>query len=157
MRSFLVSVALLPSLSFAGQLYVCTDGAGKKSFQEMPCSGAVTSEVREYEVREIVPSQSQGLATDSDYYKEMKADNRRAQLNRDIKRSENKLKRYQASMSKELAGLKAKKSRANNNLAGAQWESSISTEMQAVSEKYKNLMDSERSNLDRYRDELASL
>lgn len=157
MRCFLISVALLPSLSVAGQLYVCTDGAGKKSFQAMPCEGGVASEVREYEVREVAPAQSQGLATDSDYYKKMKADNRRAQLNRDIKRSENKLKRYQSSMSKELAGLKAKKSRANNNLAGAQWENSISTEMQAVTEKYKNLMDAERSSLDRYRDELSAL
>jgi hypothetical protein len=49
MRLLLVFFLSFPALSFAGQLYVCTDGAGKKSFQEMPCSGAVTSEVREYE------------------------------------------------------------------------------------------------------------
>jgi hypothetical protein len=55
MRLLLVFFLSFPALSFAGQLYVCTDGAGKKSFQEMPCSGSGTSEVREYGVREVAP------------------------------------------------------------------------------------------------------
>lgn len=40
-------------------------------------------------------------------------------------------------MEQELAALRTKKMQANNNLAGATWEQSISTEMSVVVEKYK--------------------
>lgn len=40
-------------------------------------------------------------------------------------------------MEQELAALRIKKMQANNNLAGATWEQSISTEMSVVVEKYK--------------------
>lgn len=39
-------------------------------------------------------------------------------------------------MSGELAALRAKKAQANNNLAGAVWENSISEEMSAVVARY---------------------
>lgn len=49
-------------------------------------------------------------------------------------------------MEQELAALRIKKMQANNNLAGATWEQSISTEMSVVVEKYKvqNETDGER-------------
>ena len=40
-------------------------------------------------------------------------------------------------MSREMDALRAQKARANNNLAGATWEQSLSTEMQAVASRYK--------------------
>ena len=39
-------------------------------------------------------------------------------------------------MNRELSRLKNKKNYANNNLAGAVWEDSISKEMEAVTQKY---------------------
>ncbi|WP_297533461.1 hypothetical protein [Thalassolituus sp.] len=150
---------LLPVVAVAGQYHVCTDENGKKSFQTMPCNDADQSEVREYEVRESLGGSgpSAGLPTDSDIYKQMKADNRRAQLKRDIKKGERAIDRYQKQMSGELAALRARKARANNNLAGATWEQSISAEMQAVSDKYGNLIGVERDRLTEYRRELSGL
>lgn len=43
---------------------------------------------------------------------------------------------YEAMMDSELAALRAKKGQARNNLAGATWEQSISTEMEAVAANY---------------------
>ena len=142
---------------FAGQYHVCTDSQGRKSFQSQPCGDGVKAEVREYEVRESAPSEPGVLPTDSDIYKQMKADNRRAQINREIKKSENAISRYQSQMNAELAALRSKKGRANNNLAGATWEQSISTEMQAVSDRYGNMMSIERDRLSVLRQELADL
>lgn len=42
----------------------------------------------------------------------------------------------EAQMSREVAALRAQKARANNNLAGAVWEQSISEEMSAVVARY---------------------
>lgn len=42
----------------------------------------------------------------------------------------------EAQMSREVAALRAQKARANNNLAGAMWEQSISQEMGAVVARY---------------------
>lgn len=44
-------------------------------------------------------------------------------------------------MEGELAELRRKKGLANNNLAGATWEQSISSEMQAIVQKYKTMND----------------
>lgn len=158
MRSvILLFLCFSSSFALGGQYHVCTGADGKKSFQDKPCDDAERSEVREYEVRESAPSEPGVLPTDSDIYKQMKADNRRAQINRDIKKSENAISRYQSQMNAELAALRSKKGRANNNLAGATWEQSISTEMQAVSDRYGNMMSIERDRLAEYRRELSGL
>ncbi|MBX3680776.1 MAG: hypothetical protein KF710_11410, partial [Rhodocyclaceae bacterium] len=46
-----------------------------------------------------------------------------------------------------LMQLALKKRRANNNLAGATWEASISTEMEATTTRYKARMDAAQSKL----------
>ena len=155
----LLMLLFAPLFASAGQYHVCVGADGKKSFQDKPCADAARSEVREYEVRQPVGgvAPSVGLPTDSDIYKQMKADNRRAQVERDIKKGERAIDRYQKQMSSELAALRARKARANNNLAGATWEQSISSEMQAVSDKYANLIDVERDRIGVLRDELRDL
>ena len=160
MRSaFLIFVCFFSSCSLAGHYHVCTDANGKKSFQAMPCNDTEQAEVREYEVRKSLGNSgpSVELPTDSDIYKQMKADNRRAQLKRDIRKSELAIERYQGRMTAEMAALRSRKVRANNNLAGATWEQSISAEMQAVSDKYGNLIDVERDRLGVLRKELMGI
>lgn len=158
-RFFLLLLCVFSGFAQAGQYHVCTDVDGKKSFQAMPCNDTEQAEVREYEVRKSLGDSgpSVGLPTDSDIYKQMKADNRRAQLKRDIRKSELAIERYQGQMTTEMALLRKRKGRANNNLAGATWEQSISAEMQAVSDKYGNLIDVERDRLGVLRKELMGL
>lgn len=60
-------------------------------------------------------------------------------------------------MEQELAALRAKKMQANNNLAGATWEQSISTEMSVVVEKYKAQKESDGERLKAMNAELRRL
>lgn len=49
MRYIALVLAVQAGVAGAGQMYVCTDAEGKKSFQAMPCAGAAKAEVRAYE------------------------------------------------------------------------------------------------------------
>ena len=49
----------------------------------------------------------------------------------------------------QLAALRDKKALANNNLAGAAWEQSISTEMTAVAEQYRQKIEAAQRELER--------
>lgn len=139
-----------------GQYHVCTDAAGKKTFTSQPCAANESAEVKTYK-RSAGSSASQRLSTDNPIYQKMKADNRRAEVFRSQKQHRDNIEEYSNRMSKELAVLKAKKGRANNNAAGAAWESSISEEMNAVTSKYTTLIGVERDRLDDLSSELAGL
>ncbi|MGI2027770.1 hypothetical protein [Endozoicomonas acroporae] len=74
-----------------------------------------------------------------------------------IDRAEEQIKSYEKMMDQELASLKRKKLRANNNLAGATWEESISTEMKSVTEKYNVRIEMKRDEIKQLRDDLKNL
>jgi hypothetical protein len=61
---------------------------------------------------------------------------RRRILDDDIWRKQRAIDAMHDEHSTRQAQLRAKKTRANNNLAGATWEQSISDEMQAVAAEY---------------------
>ncbi|MEH6347451.1 MAG: DUF4124 domain-containing protein [Bermanella sp.] len=71
-----------------------------------------------------------------------------------IEKSEKKVEAFQLSMDRDTKKLELKKSYANNNLAGATWENSISTEIRAVIEKYKFKITSEEDKINAYRTQL---
>ena len=60
-------------------------------------------------------------------------------------------------LSGELAALRAKKAHANNNLAGAMWEQSISQEMSAVVARYDVRIRAIRGEIERLQGERARL
>ena len=146
----------LSSFAASEQYHVCTDPEGRKTFTSQPCADDESAEVRTYR-RSAGSSSSQRLSTDNPIYQQMKADNRRAEILRAKKQHRNNIEAYSNKMSKELAVLRAKKARANNNLAGAAWESSISEEMNSVTTKYTTLIDVERDRLSDLDSELAGL
>ncbi len=67
------------------------------------------------------------------------------------------INRRNTQMTAELAALQNKKAYARNNLAGATWEQSISSEMQAVTQKYKTMNDSDFERLRLLRADLESI
>jgi predicted RNase H-like nuclease (RuvC/YqgF family) len=158
----LIAIALLTlaSNTWAGSYYSCTDANGKKSFQAMPCGGQSESKKHEYESYEPPAQQtsySPSAKSPSELADDLFRDNKIRQLDRDITKSERKLDQQTKSMQQELNALRSKKLRANNNMAGAQWETSISEEMNSVTTKYQTLLENERQNLSRLRDERAAL
>jgi hypothetical protein len=158
-KSLVFVVCLLPSVSAiagSGQYHVCTDEAGRKTFTSEPCAADESAEVRSYKVSSS-PSKSQPITTDNPIYQQMKSDNRKAEVLRSIKKHNKNIEMYSSAMSSELAMLKAKKLRANNNIAGAAWEASISEEMSAVTDKYKTLIGVERDRVNDLNNELSGL
>ena len=140
----------------AATVHVCTDADGKKSFQTMPCAQGVKADIK---IIETTPSQSPGTydpSAKAAAYQQMRSDNERRQAGRDIRRSENRIVDYRNNMQRELSLLRKKKNYANNNLAGAEWENSISTEMQAVTSKYSTLIAAEESKLANLRQQAAA-
>lgn len=71
------------------------------------------------------------------------------EIDHKIKISQQKMKQLEDAQARELASLARKKNHANNNLAGATWENSISKEQEAVVQKYESRMKNERSKMER--------
>ena len=70
-------------------------------------------------------------------------------LTKHIRNKEKEIESLRHEMDADMAILKRKKSYANSNLAGAAWEQSISTEMDAVARKYQVKIDAARYDLDK--------
>jgi hypothetical protein len=69
-------------------------------------------------------------------------------IDRDILNHQNKINKYKKQMSIEINNLKVEASLANNNLAGARYESAKSNEMNAVANKYNSLITTEQKKID---------
>ena len=67
--------------------------------------------------------------------------NRLREIGRETKKLEKEIGNYQKEMDSEIQRLRDKKTYAANNLAGATWEESISTEMSAVVASIKTKID----------------
>jgi hypothetical protein len=82
---------------------------------------------------------------------------RRKTIDEQIAFQQNSILSYEAMMDSELAALRAKKSQARNNLAGATWEQSISTEMEAVAAKYATKIRIARDEIEALQKERSTL
>jgi uncharacterized protein DUF4124 len=132
-------LAFLPFPSAVAEMYKCTED-GKAVFQDTPCRGSGSA---------ITVKPASGNTSDSSVFSrtkanvsEMERERRQREIAYEIERLERVIRGYERSQDAELTVLRYKKSYAENNFAGATWErsaleQSISTEMQAVTEKYK--------------------
>ena len=85
------------------------------------------------------------------------ASNRKREVEREIKRREAKIEEYEDQRDEEIAELNRDQLRAANNYAGAQWETALATEMNAVNSKYDAKIRGEERKLERLEDELDEL
>ncbi|MCG7911909.1 MAG: DUF4124 domain-containing protein [Candidatus Thiodiazotropha taylori] len=124
----------LPLLAQA-EIYKCLDEHGKPTFSQRPCGDAA-------EVISVKPQKRSDPTPSSreEHLEQLEAISTRTEIKK-LEREITKLKARKRSLTRkmdaELAALRQKKLYARNNLAGATWEESISTEMQAVSNSYK--------------------
>lgn len=132
--SFLVLMAL-PLVCFA-DVYRCQEG-GTTVFSAVPCGPGA-------KVIVVTPASGSGRYSesaaarpgDSNLIERADSVSRRRILDDDIWRKKRQLESLQAEHEARQAELRAKKARAQNNLAGATWEKSISEEMQSVASEY---------------------
>lgn len=156
MRYLLMIASLLVSLPAAAQVNKCQVG-DKVVYQAAPCKAGATratlaprNDVSEDSAR---ANREKFIADD----KVRQAGNRRERIDGTIAALERDIAGYQKSMDAELATLQARKASANNNLAGATWEQSLSTEMQAVTAKYQTKIKTAQDRIAGLRQERATL
>lgn len=131
------SLLVAATLSSQAAVYKCTDAKGNVTFSGMPCAkDAKPIEVKISGPTEEAVNESQARI---DAMESAQAEGRKQ---RQIQVLKDEIKKKQRQRDKELARLRNKKTYANNNLAGATWEESISTEMQAVTLRYQGEIDS---------------
>ncbi len=137
-------VAALITHPAAAGMYKCVED-GKTVFQDRPCAGSGSAITVTPANSTVAPENASGKVQPEprsvtklrDNVRTLESERKQRELAYAIRDAEREVDAYQAQMDRELAALQQKKILAANNLAGATWEQSISTEMQAVSDKYK--------------------
>ena len=168
MKTMINQVALAVMLGCvslpAAAAYKCKAANGYV-YQDRPCiaqgpSEKVMAPAPVTEVLTDAPQETETAARlrrEKQYLADRQIEKRRANLQYEIGLSGNRMARAQQQMEIELAQLRQRKTLANNNLAGATWEQSISTEMQAVTQKYNMQIEMEQQHINRLNKELEAM
>lgn len=153
-RALMVTALAVWPIASNAEVFKCVED-GKTVFQDKPCRGAgsaitvipANQSVEKSKASEAAdkPADESVMSRTKSHIETIERDRRKRDAEyelRDIdgaiQNAERLVLSYQGDQEVELAALRVKKSQANNNLAGAVWEQSISAEMQAVAEKYKS-------------------
>lgn len=157
MKIIIACLCLVSVSATAQQVNKCQID-GKTVYQHAPCKAGATANKLSIKddapPKEVVEAQRERLFS---YAKSVENDHQLNQLNRDINTEESNIRRYQRSMDIEIDSLQNKKKQSRNNLAGATWEQSISSEMSAIAEKYQTKIKVSQDRLEHLRKEKASL
>ncbi len=135
--------------SAQAEIYKCTVN-GKTAYSERPCGAdAETVQIKvapvDQAAKEAAQQRISALGT------RVQAD----QIRTKISSLESEINALNRKREADLQRIAAKKTRAANNLAGATWEQSLSTEMDATNRKYDSLISLKQGELERTREELA--
>lgn len=147
-----LSVCCAPALA----IYKCKDANGTTIFSDEPCGPGA----KQIDVRPAAPSATPPASTPtpsgakpSEREKLMREADEAAKARRvreiafEIDAAEKRITSNQDVMERKIAELRVSKRSANNNLAGATWESSLSQEMDAVSRQYGALIADDREKI----------
>lgn len=152
---FLSALALfltvLSAPAYTAEIYKCMDAHGRPIYSQMPCG----SDAKKTTI--TPPDEIGSVSTDRTSLRELKDSNRLRDIERNIAAENRRIRSLQQSMESELEKLRQKKRQARNNLAGDQWEQSISAEMSAVVEKYNAKIAAANARFERLEREKASL
>lgn len=140
---------LLSPLCFA-EIYKCVDDKGQVQFSDRVCS----SSAEVIEVEDHTAGISIGPTGD---YSKMRSDNKTRDLEAKIRRKESQIKGLEKTRDSKISDIQKQKKRAANNLAGATWETSLATEMQAVSQDYNSRIAAKRDEISRLESKIENL
>lgn len=165
-----VGLVGLASAAWGQQVYKCPKDGGGFSFQDHPCAGTkferdTTRPAAPTPVAATataaVPALSASTPPQAYNPKDALAKMQRERRVRDLQQADadivSAIDRRNVDLAREMDAVKANKSRARNNLAGATWEQSLSTEMTAIAEKYRTMNEVDLARQKQIRDELAGL
>jgi len=150
MRKTLLALSLLvPTLSSAA-VYQCTVD-GHTVFSDKPCG----ADAREIEVRAPEVSGSGPMVSDQAkrFLQQRDKQAKVRQVDRAIERQEERKAAARDAMDEALIRYQKKKVYANNNLAGAVWESSLADEAEVLRKRFQAEIDAADREIDRLLDE----
>ena len=119
-------------------IYQCKDKQGHTVFSQLPCA----TDAKKITVKTYTPTQYEIDGTKAANSQNQKlieqgqAERHANNLQNKLSAAQQRLHDLKEKRDLELNSLRSKKALANNNLAGAVYENSISNEMRAISEKY---------------------
>ncbi|MCB1769727.1 MAG: DUF4124 domain-containing protein [Candidatus Competibacteraceae bacterium] len=149
------------TLSPAMAVNKCVNDAGQVVYQSAPCPASAKG--GELTLQKAAPASAPSPA-DAEELKRiqqtasaLERERRLTEIDREIQRLEGRITDHRSAMDGEMANLRRKKLLANNNLAGATWEQSISEEMNAVTQKYDALIRSDQNRIDQFRNDADRL
>lgn len=156
--ALILLVILSSTASAQTQFYKCTDKWGQPIFSQRPCGDNAETGTVSGPPPTGTPATTTAEATTSSTespsaWNKIEAANTLRETNREIDRREAQITSLEKERDQKLAALKNKKRYANNNLAGATWEESISSEMQAINDQYQSRIDSQRRKIDRLQEQ----
>lgn len=151
----LALLAVASSCTLAATINKCVT-AGKTVIQDTPCANNALP-VKSYSQSATSAPAGADLARQRDFLAQGKRDREIRDLQYRIEQTEASIHNSRAAMSAAISSLQQKKTAANNNLAGAVWEQSISQEMSAVTDKHTADIQVKQSALDRMRKDLDDL
>lgn len=121
----------------AASVYKC-DIDGVITFSQQPCDDNLTPIVIKQLSGSNTKVKPKAISTSNKTAIKQLDEVKAYQLGQEIKRNDHTISRYEKKMNKELTILKARTYSANNNLAGAIYQESLSSEMIAVTNKYNS-------------------
>lgn len=159
-----LSVALLVATP-SWAINKCVSADGKVSYQAQPCSGGTSKTINiqaaptaEAKSNATPKSAESGAQTSEQRtLAGFERERRIRELKDEIAGLERVIDSRNRRMQVEMESLRYRKSFANNNLAGATYEQSLSTEMQAVATRYKAQNEVEFERIRALRTELSGL
>jgi hypothetical protein len=170
MRYALLCALMLPLAASAQNLYRCTVN-GKTSFQDHPCAGATSADNRmqlrpdpaTHTPAAHVPAATEASAANDNvagmnaFADRQAREDQRLHLQYQVKQLQQDIDDNQTAMTRELAAIDARRSLANNNLAGATYLASLSEQSQAVTQSYTLKIQVDQAKIDALNQQLAQL
>lgn len=164
-----ITSAIVCAAAPAWAVNKCIGPGGAVVFQDAPCAGKgetitvrpATGSGPAAAAAEFKPTPAKP-ATDAQRIEQQIAESQKARRLQELQvrlvpEAETAINRQRIQCDRELAALSAKKGRANNNLAGATWEASISSEMNAVATRCDTKARDLKDEADRLRAECREL
>lgn len=157
----LALVAAALAVSPACAVNKCIGPDGRVAFQDAPCPGKGEA-VKVRSASGAAPALAPQSMTEAQRIEAKVKDSQDARRKAELEASfvpgaEAEIERNLAQCDREYRALQAKKGRANNNLAGATWEASISSEMTALATRCDTKNRDLRAEADRLRAECRQL
>ncbi|XOZ34218.1 hypothetical protein ACMDCT_03010 [Halomonadaceae bacterium KBTZ08] len=147
-RPALLAIGLVLAIPAPAEIYRCDQG-GETVFSDSPCGD--DAEKLE-DVSAPKPGGDMGAGINEELQQQRSAERALESINRKIDDAREKRQSIKAERDAELDRVRARKRRANNNLAGATLENSLAQEERNIQERYQSRLDAINEKLDRLKD-----